>query len=187
MTGPWIALVVALWITTVILAVLVLGLVRKVDELAGDSPKNGLPFPNIGGPVLGRRPPTVNGYGGLVPGSRSHAPRLVLFLSSTCGVCLKLVEELRSRQLAGAGHWPEAVDLVVVTDPAWENSLANLATTVVTQQDRAISEPWQVPGTPYAVAINADGKVSASSFALNLGQLAQMASSLRAVSQISLV
>jgi hypothetical protein len=98
-------------------------------------------------------------------------------------MCVKIAEELRSRYAyVDALTSFDDVELVLVTDPVWAESLADLTPLVVGQVDGKLSERWQIPGTPYAVAINDDGTVRAATFVKDFADLCEIVRPLHTVS-----
>jgi hypothetical protein len=183
MPAPWVALIVVLWVVVIMLAVLVLGLLRRIQHLQPSPLPAAAPRPPLTGPTLGRPAPVVAGYKDLAPSAMDDSPQVVVFLNSSCGICVKIADELRSiSAYVDAPTYFEGVELVIVTDPVWAESLADLAPLIVGQIDGKLSERWQVPGTPYAVAIDHDGYVRAASFVTDLAHLREIAGTLHPVS-----
>lgn len=183
MPAPWVALIVVLWAVVIMLTVVVLGLLRRIQHLQPSPLPAAAPRPTLSGPTLGRLVPVVDGYEELAPRPLDHRPRVVLFLSSSCGMCVKVAEGLRSRYAClDAPTCFDDVDLVLVTDPAGATSLADLASLVISQTDGKLSERWQIPGTPYAVAVGDDGIVRAASFVTDFVDLCEIAETLQTVS-----
>ena len=188
MPSSWVALIVVLWAVVIMLAVLVLGLLRRIQHLQPLSlpvaaPRPAFTEPRLAGPTLGQLAPVVAGYKDLVPNPTDDSARVVVFLNSTCGVCVKITEELRSKSAyVDAPTYFDDVELVLVTGAIWAESLADLAPLVVGQIDGQLSERWQIPGTPYAVAIDNDGTVRAASFVKEFADLCEIAGTLHSLS-----
>lgn len=95
---------------------------------------------------------TTDGAPALVELERPDRPTLVAFLSTTCGICLGLWEQLRDRDLAG-------IRTVVVTkDPAVENvqraaDLARSGSLPVVMSSEAWDD-YEVPGSPYFLLVD---------------------------------
>jgi thiol-disulfide isomerase/thioredoxin len=178
MSGVWIGLFVALWAVVLLLVVLVLGLIRKVGmlQLAQDVPSE--VAPSSGGPLSGKPAPGVPGFSQLTSAWDTSRSRVVLFLSSSCGPCRKLAGQLG--EVAGDRYMVlpprEDVDLVVVTDPGGVELFDSLgAAQILVQSASEVSRAWSVPGTPFAVAIDAAGVVRRSAFANTADQIRELA------------
>ena len=110
---------------------------------------------------------------------RPASERLFLVLSSTCGPCRKLADELRGGWRAG--DIVDELELVLITDPDGMASYADLgASDIVAQTAGQVSRAWGVPGTPFAVAVDESRLISASGFARTLAGLREMAETLEA-------
>jgi hypothetical protein len=97
-------------------------------------------------------------------------------------MCVRVAEDLRSTSNEPAEHAHLGdVELVLVTDPDGADCFGDVSSLVVSQLDGKLSERWQIPGTPYAVAIGHDGDVRASCFVTNVAQLYKIAGTLQAV------
>jgi hypothetical protein len=105
-----------------------------------------------GGDTVDVRGVTVDGEPALVELERPDRPTLVAFLSTTCGICLGLWEQLRDRDLSG-------VRTVVVTkDPAVEDvqraaGLARSGSLPVVMSSEAWDD-YEVPGSPYFLLVD---------------------------------
>jgi hypothetical protein len=183
MSGGWIALIVALWLMVIALAVLVLGLINRVGRLeraAGTQAASAHREvrPPVRGPQLGARLPVVTGHERLATPSAS-AKRLILFLSSSCGPCKRLAADLRAAVGIRDGEdapTPAGVELVVVTDRAGVELFGDLAASeLIAQSGGELSSAWEIPGTPFAISVDATGVVRGSGFASNLADLTTVA------------
>jgi hypothetical protein len=166
MSGAWIALFVSLWAVVLLLLLLVLGLIRQVALLK--TPASG-----------SQAPPKSRGYAGVFParnvawvrssaeGTDSRRARILVFLSSGCGACRRVASEFGDgdqRERARRPAW-DAIDLIVVTDAQGSQQFASLRPTeVLIQATGEVSHAWDVPGTPFAVAIDVEGVVRDSGF-----------------------
>jgi hypothetical protein len=183
MPAPWAVLIVVLWSIVIMLAVMVLGLSRRIQHLQSASLPVTVPRPARTGPTVGELAPAVPGYEELDHKRLDQRARVALFLNSSCGMCRRVAEELRSSTAHPEQHNRlEDIELVLVTDPLWPEPLTDLGSLVVTETDRRLSEAWRVPGTPYAVAIADDGTVRAASFISGLADVCAIAATLPAVS-----
>lgn len=177
------AAVVALWVVVVLLGLLVLGLLRRVNDVliaveerlavSPAGPAEGLP--------VGARLPEFAVVS--EPGEEQSSedlelgPAVWLLLSAGCPACTRIVEEL-------AGH-PDPLHgmrLVVVADDTAEERqrLAGLEATHIYQRDREVAAAFACSATPYGFAVNAAGEVVASGPAGQLDQLRGLAERLEA-------
>ena len=102
-------------------------------------------------------------------------------MSSSCGQCRALADELANRRSAThpATDRLSAVDLLLVTDPEGGNVFHEIhAASVVVQAAGEVSKAWSVPGTPFAVAIDRTGIVRAAAFAASLSLLHHLAATI---------
>jgi hypothetical protein len=184
MPAAWIVLIGALWLVVLLLAVLVLGLVRRVSQLEAVqltiSPANAPNTPYDDQRLApGAMLPIAAEVERLWSGDRGRAKRLFLVLSSRCGPCRKLADELREGWRTG--EMVDELELVVITDPDGVASYADLgASDIVAQTAGQVSRAWGVPGTPFAVAVDASGLISASGFARTPAGLREIAETLEA-------
>jgi hypothetical protein len=180
MAAPWIALMVTLWVMVAALSILALGLIRRVERLEiAISRGHAAGRSTIHGPTIGLRPPAVEGFERLASPIAPQQPRLVLFLSSTCGACGQLTEELLAYK-SDPGESPALsnVALNVVVDEDLAMTLADGPWSLLSQNEGELSKGWSVPGTPYVVALDRAGSVQSSEFLTTLTQLSATAESL---------
>ena len=153
MTGWWAVAFVAQWALVVVLCVVVVALARQVGTLHLRMGPRGALEIDTEGPPLGEAPPprpvVLEGGGGAMLGGPG-SPRLVLFVSPTCPIC----EEVKPSVPAAA-------------------SSAGLAAQLVHDPDA--ERRWNVPGTPFAVVMDAAGVVRAKGTVNNLEQLEGLA------------
>jgi hypothetical protein len=95
---------------------------------------------------------TVDGEPALVELERPGRPTLVAFLSTTCGICLGLWEQLRDHDLSGVRS------VVVTKDPAVEDvqraaGLARSGSLQVVMSSEAWDD-YEVPGSPYFLLVD---------------------------------
>lgn len=164
MTTSWMALMIALWVVVLVLIALVLGLSRRVRELS-----EGL----AGGPagLAGARAvikgPEVGSTIELVPPSSSpmstkegtqERDRVVLFLSTSCGPCHALGDEIVAARNDGFAF--NGSELVLVTDELGTDFYRALqADDVLVQPANEISRRLGINAAPYGVAMDASGIV----------------------------
>jgi len=164
-SGPWVIAFIALTAVVLLLAVLVLGVIRRVMERllqteAMFSPK--LTDSSSGaGPTPGEPAPSLPSN--LVPGSKApyDTPqgRMVLFLDAGCEPCRVLAHDLTSHGLKLNGFQP----ILVIDDAALIRQNHFPDGIVVIDDQRSIAKSWQVTGTPSVFLIDETGTVRARS------------------------
>jgi peroxiredoxin len=167
MSAPWLAALLALWAIVILLALIVLGTLRRLVPLleraeaslgasnhnarrSGLSP--GTPVPAFSAQELGRATFTDAD----LRGSKS----IVLFLGSACAACERFVDDLRVGRVPDLG-----AHLIVVADVAEdaENYRAH-GVTVLVQQDRSLARIFERDRVPHAFVVDEDGRVLANSW-----------------------
>lgn len=180
MPAAWIVLVVALWLIVVMVAVIVLGLIRRVNQLeVASTPtrKGSAPEARL---VPGDQLPAVPGFDDLAPAEWRGRKRIVLFLSSTCGPCRQLAAELRDSSRGGDSPLSSGVELILVTDPDGRTSFADLGASATFVQSRSrLSAAWGIPGTPFALAVDGSGTITGAGFVRTRSGLIEVAGSLQ--------
>ena len=178
MTGPWLAAFVVLWVLVLLLAVLVLGVLRRVvpvlDRLErGQAQAAG----GFGLPVGSELPgfEARDREGGAVTGDAIPRPGIVLFLDPECRPCRKLADELRSAA-ANLSRVPLAF---VAPDTGAGRQLVPPAGLVLLQTGQAISRAFQTSITPHAFLIDANGRVSDQTIPESVADLNALAARLR--------
>jgi hypothetical protein len=171
----WAVTVVVLCVAVVVLAVIMLGLFRQVTPVLEEAAAAIRAVPAIGsqGPPVGHRVPdfAASGPGGMITaGQLRGGPSVLLFLSVGCGPCEQLAAQLRD-----AAPGDLTGQLVVVTGPDGPQALGLPAgLRILTEQNREISGPLSVIGTPFAIALDPDGVVTATRVTNTLEQLSGM-------------
>ncbi|WP_067488438.1 hypothetical protein [Actinomadura hibisca] len=124
------------WLAIGLLALVVAGLVRQVHALS-----QGAPRPSELGPPPGTRAPAFERLG----------PGLLLFLDRDCGVCAEVLAAAdglgRPLHAIFAGAAPEGLAPEV---------------TVLAGEQAGLFEDYRVPATPFAVLVDAAGRVRAA-------------------------
>ena len=171
MSGWWIASYVVLWFLVLALTMLVLALARQLGtlhlrlgprgalEIDGEGPALGDTLPPLDAADLDGRPVTIGGPG---------AEQLLLFVSPGCPVCREMIPSVRVVAEDGA---MEAV-VIADTEPnelPREIDARRFEAVMVARPD--ISPTYQVPGTPYAIVLDALGAVQAKGTVNNLEQM----------------
>lgn len=163
MTGPWIALVVALTALVLVLGVVVLGLMRRVVPLLEAGEHRHRTTPALTGLAVGEtvRPFQATRGDGVVIGSDRllAKPRVFLFMSASCEPCRLLAADLRDRSEAAQG-----LRLVTVLQDEAESRALELppGLEVLYQPDREVSEAFRNSGFPHAFAVDPGGVVVAA-------------------------
>ncbi|MFA9431576.1 TlpA family protein disulfide reductase [Egicoccus sp. AB-alg2] len=154
-----------------------------VADLAGSPEVRSDPLPPFGGdpasdPATGQRAPQVDGQGlaGTANGGRdvtigeAGTPQLLVFLASWCPACQAELPELV--EWLDAGNLPDDVELTAVvtglddTRPNWPPTdwlerEGYTGATIVDDADGTIAQTYGMSGTPFWVAVDADGQVVA--------------------------
>jgi len=125
------------WVAILLLALVVAGLVRQVHALS-----RGAPEPAGLGPAPGTPAPAFDRLG----------PGLLLFLDRDCGVCTDV--------LAAAGALDRPLHAVFAGPPPEEGTPPGV--TVLTGEQDGLFADYRVPATPFAVLVDADGRVRAA-------------------------
>lgn len=111
-----------------------------------------------------------------VPGLHEGRPAIVLFLSTECSICRPLLPSIPVvRQ-----RYPEIEILSIVAGQDTDERMRiELETGIAARQDLLeLQSDWRIPGTPFAVAIDAEGRVDARGVVNSLDQLEGLAESL---------
>jgi methylamine dehydrogenase accessory protein MauD len=170
MGGWWLASYLALWIVVVVLAVLVVALARQVGTLhLRLGPRGALEVDDEGPPLgeaperldlrdLGGRSVTVGGPG---------RGQLLLFVSPGCPICREVLPGVAAAAQAGG------LTSVVVADtdgPEVREAYGHGTPSPVVPAPE-VAARYEVPGTPYAVALDEWGVVRAKGTVNNLEQM----------------
>jgi methylamine dehydrogenase accessory protein MauD len=171
MSGWWLASYAALWILVIVLGVLVVALARQVGTLHLRMGPRGALELDEEGPPLGETPQPVaatdlDGREVWIGGPGEG--QLVVFVSPGCPVCREVLPGVPAAARAGR------LEPVVVTDAEEPDAVAAYAQAGVGAAVVAgpgLGERYGVPGTPYAVVIDASGAVRAKGTVNNLEQV----------------
>ena len=160
MSGPWIAGFVALWVVTLLLATLVIGLLRRVNNVLETAERRVASAPGVPG-IGGAAPGTAIGafeadLDGATVSSQDLFPAVFLFLATGCAPCLELAP-----QLGSLGREVDGVPLYVVLEdtPEGREFPVPPEVPVVYQRERAVSDAFETHATPQAFAVDATGTV----------------------------
>lgn len=178
MTTPWIIAFVALWALVMVLGVLVLGTLRRlapVLERADLSRSDAAELVSPGGLPIGATVPEFSVFRAdrapFTEKSLEGSKTIVLFLSSSCQPCERLVADLRDGDVPDLG-----VALVVVTDdPDHADALDRAAdVTVLAQDDRSLAHVFESKATPHAFVVDEARRVVATGTPNDWGGLRQL-------------
>jgi methylamine dehydrogenase accessory protein MauD len=169
--GWWAASYVVLWLLVIALAMVVVALARQIGTLHLRLGPRGALEMDAEGPELGSRAieiETSDTKGRSVALGRLGEDQLLLFVSPTCHVCERVLPALPA--VARAGR----LTPYVITDADAEETALQFAHKRVDAPivaGVAIAQAYEIPGTPYIVATDADGIVQAKGTVNNLEQV----------------
>lgn len=172
MSGWWLASYVVLWALVAALALAVLALARQLGTLHLRLGPRGALEMDEEGPPLGEAPEPLDVHdveGRPVTLGGPGEPQFLLFVSPECPVCRDVLPSVRV--VAGGG----AMRPYVVSDAAPGHGAAGIpertpaGVPLVAAPEAA--RAYGVPGTPYAVALDATGVVRAKGTINNLEQM----------------
>ncbi|MFJ4466939.1 hypothetical protein ACIP2X_05375 [Streptomyces sp. NPDC089424] len=142
--------VIVSWAAIALLALVVSGLVRQVHQLSRAQPhlpgRTGL-APGAAAPGL-----TAPGLDGLL---RTDRASLLLFLDADCGTCGEVLAEARAWAVHQGDAAPQVLGLYAGPVPRDAGS----AVTVLGDRPELFTA-YDIPATPYAVAVDAAGRVT---------------------------
>jgi hypothetical protein len=152
MTAPWIVGFCALAVLVLVLAVLVLGLLKRILPVLEELGERATTRPEEGPPV-----------GSSLTDLPIADPRGLLFVSARCDPCQQLIAEMQHcdpTTLAG---------LVVVADSAEIALPTGLELAI--QADRRLARELRLSSTPYALAVGPDNTLTAKGVVNTVAQL----------------
>jgi methylamine dehydrogenase accessory protein MauD len=170
-SGWWLVSYVVLWILVVALSVLVLALARQIGVLhLRLGPRGALEIDDEG-PPLGEAPEpfdarALNGREVTVGGPGE--PQLLFFVSPGCPICKQLLPSLAP---AARASRMTPIAVVDVEEPAAREAYSHSDPGVPLVAAPALVGSYDVPGTPYAVVLDAIGVVRAKGTVNNLEQI----------------
>jgi methylamine dehydrogenase accessory protein MauD len=171
MTGWWTASYIALWVLVIVLCVLLLSLARQVGTLhLRLGPRGALELDDEGPPLGEALPPaeTRDRDGHPVTVGGPGAPQFLLFVSAGCPICREVAPSLPVVARVGS------LTPYVISDseePIAAHEYASVARGSPVVIGRDIAHTYRVPGTPYAVILDALGVVRAKGTVNNLEQM----------------
>jgi cytochrome c biogenesis protein CcmG, thiol:disulfide interchange protein DsbE len=168
----------------------------SVADLAGNPVIDGEDLPAFGGdtandPAVGQRAPVVTGAdfeGTTTAVGESGRPQLLLFLASWCPACQAELPEVVT--WLEEGNLPDGVELTAIATgldsgrpnwppDAWYEREGYDGPLLVDDADGSIAQAYGLSGTPYWVALDADGQVAARvSGMIDMPQLSLLADGL---------
>jgi hypothetical protein len=175
-TGPWLAAFVVLWALVLVLAVLVLGVLRRVVPLLDLQEGQQQTVPGFGLPA-GTAVPAFEARdrdGEAVTADAIPRPGIVLFIEPGCRPCEKLAEELRS----DAANLDGVPLVFVAPDTDEGRALVPPASLIMLQTGRAISLAFQTSVTPHAFLVDANGRLSDNTIPASVADLTLLAAQL---------
>ena len=161
MSAPWIAAVVVLWIGFLALAVILLGLLRRMSPIleraeaqlgvhGGKGSYGGAPVASAVAPFQ-----LVDATGRTVLARESvEEPTLLLFVAPGCGPCEQILGDLD-----GVGERYEGVPFHVVVEEGEGSVEAPPGVSLLYERDRAASAAFQTVVTPHAFVVDHGGLV----------------------------
>ncbi|HEX2032251.1 MAG TPA: hypothetical protein VHL78_12800 [Actinomycetota bacterium] len=168
MSGWWLASYVVLWVLVVVLGLAVLALARQVGVLhLRLGPRGALEIDDEG-PPLGEAPEPIDARdssGRPVTIGGPGTSQLLMFVSPGCPVCREVLPSLPAASRVG-GMAP-----VVVSDGPPDEGPATNGTRAPVVVSPEVARAYGVPGTPYVVALDAQGVVRAKGTVNNLEQM----------------
>lgn len=181
MSAPWMAAVISLWVLFVVLALVVIGVLRRVVAALETLSESGSFSTRelAGGPPVGSSLPAMElrgQDGGQLSLAELSGPFVLAVLTSHCAPCLGIAERLRAGQ--DTMSWLDGV--VVVTDPEGPArlDLPEPVTVLVDPQSQVVAT-LQLPGTPFVIAVGADGTVQAAQLLAGPEQMVSLLDSVR--------
>jgi hypothetical protein len=145
----WAIVIIALWLAVAGLAVIVLGVLRQVTTNGQRAPGQSS---RMMGPARGTQVPDF-------VGRLRDRPNVLLFLSSGCGPCQQLVDDMRATGLGDL-----IGGLTVLTDPGGAAALSLPADVhAVEDHEKKVALALDIQGRPFAVAVDENGIVRATS------------------------
>ncbi len=180
MSAPWIAVVVCLWVLFIALTLVVAGVLRKVAAALESLPAGGFSSRQMPmGPSLGSTLPPLEvrrADGSQMSLADLPGPFILAILTSHCSVCLTIADRLRAEPDTLASL--DGVVVVTDTEGPERLGLGHPITVLVEPQNQVISA-LQLPGTPFVIAVSADGTVQAAQILAGPGQLVNLLDTVR--------
>lgn len=175
MSTPWMVAIVCLWVAVVVLVLVVAGVLRRVATVLESLPASVDSLPRLpAGPALGQPLPRLEVA--WADGTRRflsdlQGPAVLAVLTSQCATCLMIVDALRE-QSAGGSRFD---GLVVLTDATGrERVTLGAEVEVLADVHGRLHNVLQLPGTPFVVAVDAQGLVRQAQILTGVAELSGM-------------
>lgn len=162
MTAPWRTAFIALCVLVFVLAVIVLGLLRRVSAALERAEQDY----DTGGPVLGLRPgariaafevTTATGQRMRLPAEAPDDVFVVLLLELDCEACVNLLDEM------GRHPWPPDAGPLLLVLPEVDRERASTlgldGVQLLYQSDLTASNAFDTNVSPIAYAVSAEGTI----------------------------
>lgn len=173
MTGWWAVSFIGLWVLVLALVVIVFALARQIGVLHMRLGPRGALEIDTEGPALGEAPPPVVGTdleGRTIDLTAPGTERFLLFVSPDCPICREVTPSIPAIVRRGLD-----VSLVTSGDASAYRTFG-----VPVVADETMLQTLGVPGTPYAVLLDATGVVRAKGTVNNLEQIEGLIDTARA-------
>lgn len=180
MSAPWIAVVVCQSVLIIALAIVVVGVLRRAVGALDAVHNAGFSTRDLAaGPPIGTRLPamSIRGTDGSdmtladMPG-----PFVLAVLTSHCAPCRSIAEQIREDEEMLAG----LEGLVVITDQDGPERLGlREPIRMVIDSDGLTVSSLDLPGTPYVIAVDADGAVQSAQLLAGPAQIVSFLDSVR--------
>lgn len=189
MSAPWTIAFVALWAVVAVIGLLTVAILRRISEVLEQAEAVLRLTPlsvEPGGLPAGSTVPdfiATSQEGSVVTAQQLLGePCIVLFLSSGCTPCHRLVADLSSAETDDLGA---QLVVVLIEDDTGLDVLPSKRISVVYQRGRQIADAFDTWATPHAFAIGHDRMVLESATPNSLDQLRTLALRLREGSDAS--
>ena len=181
MSAPWIAVMICLWVAVIALTLVVVGVLRRaaaaLEALQGDGSFSTSDLP-MGPPEGSKLPPMAvrRTDGSDLTLAELPGPFVLAVLTAHCSPCRSIAAQLREDPQTLA----KLDGMVVLTDPEGPDRLGlGDPLTVLVDPTGQITANLQLPGTPFALAVNADGTVHAAQLLAGPVQLVNLLDAVR--------
>lgn len=166
MSGAWLVLFLAMWLVCIVLAILVLGLSRRIQWLeskmfaSGSDDAHAEANDEIRKLLIGRQTAEHAVESGVV-GAAGGIAGVVLFVSEQCGPCKALASDLSAKLASNDGKGLAQLlgaRVTIITDQA--GAFDGLgATAVIADPAQTIRDGFAVAGTPTGIALDDNGVI----------------------------